>query len=159
RRVMNALIAYSTRLVVMSKKGAEILSRVYGVRSRRIAVIPHGAPDRPLQSTAAMKRRLGFDGRDVVLTFGLLSANKGIESVIRALPRVAAKRPHVLYVIVGATHPHLLAREGEAYRERLIKLATELGVTRNIHFVNSFVDTEQLLDYLTAADVYVTPYL
>lgn len=159
RSVMDALLARSTRVVVMSQKGREILTRVYGASSRKIAVIPHGAPDRQLQPTGPMKARLGFEDRDVVLTFGLLSPNKGLESVIRALPRIAEVRPNVLYVVVGATHPHLIAREGETYRESLVKLAGELGVTNNIQFVNAFVDTEQLLDYLTAADVYVTPYL
>src|SRR5262249_35646964 len=96
RRVMDTLLSCSTRVVVMSQKGREILTRVYCAQSRRIAVIPHGAPDRPLQTTGPMKRRLGFEGRDVVLTFGLLSPNKGIESVIRALPRIAAARPSVL---------------------------------------------------------------
>ncbi|MFT3728996.1 MAG: glycosyltransferase family 4 protein [Terricaulis sp.] len=159
RRVMDALIGNATRLVVMSRKGREILSRVYNASTRKIAVIPHGAPDRPLQPTKPMKARLGFEGREVMLTFGLLSPNKGLESAVRALPQIAAARPNVLYVIVGATHPHLVAREGEAYREKLMALAAELGVTDNITFVNAFVDTEELLDYLSAADVYVTPYL
>ena len=159
RGVMEALLARSTRVVVMSQKGREILTRVYGASSRKIAVIPHGAPDRPLHPTGPMKKHLGFDGRDVVLTFGLLSPNKGIESVIRALPRIAAARPDVLYVVVGATHPHMIAHEGEAYRESLMALAHTLGVIDNIRFVNAFVDAEQLLDYLTSADVYVTPYL
>jgi glycosyltransferase involved in cell wall biosynthesis len=159
RDVMEKLIAESSRLVVMSRKGRDILMRVYGAPRGKIAVIPHGAPDRPLRPTAAMKRRFGWENRDVLLTFGLLSPNKGIESVIRALPRIAAARPNALYVVVGATHPHMIAREGEAYRERLTALAEELGVTENLLFVNAFVDTELLLDYLTAADVYVTPYL
>jgi glycosyltransferase involved in cell wall biosynthesis len=159
RRVMDTLIARSTRLVVMSQKGREILMRVYGAPQRKIAVIPHGAPDRPLQATAPMKARLGFGHRDVILTFGLLSPNKGIESVIRALPRIAAERPDALYVVVGATHPHLVAQQGETYRESLMALAEALGVSGNVKFVNKFVETHELLDYLTAADVYVTPYL
>jgi len=159
RDVMDRLIAQSARVVVMSRKGREILTRVYGTPRGKIAVIPHGAPDRPLQPTTAMKRQFGWEDRDVLLTFGLLSPNKGIESVIRALPRIVETRPNALYVVVGATHPHMIAREGETYRERLIALAEELGVTDNLLFVNSFVDTELLLDYLTAADVYVTPYL
>jgi len=159
RRVMDALAARSTRLVVMSQKGREILTRVYGAPARKVVVIPHGAPDRPLLATGSMKQRLGFGGRDVILTFGLLSPNKGIESVIRALPRIAAARRDVLYLVVGATHPHLLARDGETYRQQLIALAEELGVSDNLRFVNAFVDNEELLNYLTAADVYVTPYL
>ena len=159
RRVMDTLVSASSRLVVMSRKGREIMTRVYGAPRGKIAVIPHGAPDRPLRSTKAMKRRFGWQDRDVLLTFGLLSPNKGIESVVRALPRIVAERPNALYVVVGATHPRLLARQGEAYRNQLVALASELGVTDNVVFVNSFVDTELLLDYLTAADVYVTPYL
>ncbi|MFZ2031380.1 MAG: glycosyltransferase family 4 protein [Vitreimonas sp.] len=159
RGVIDKLITQSSRLVVMSRKGREILTRVYGAPRGKIAVVPHGAPDRPLQPTSDMKRRFGWEDRDVLLTFGLLSPNKGIESVIRALPRIVEARPNALYVVVGATHPHMIAREGEAYRERLAALAEELGVTENLLFVNSFVDTELLLDYLTAADVYVTPYL
>ncbi len=159
RRIMDTLVGASSRIVVMSRKGREIMTRVYGAPRGKIAVIPHGAPDRPLRSTKAMKRRFGWQDRDVLLTFGLLSPNKGIESVLRALPRIVAERPNALYVVVGATHPHLLARQGEAYRNQLAALASELGVTDNLLFVNSFVDTELLLDYLTAADVYVTPYL
>ena len=158
-QVMKQLIARSARLVVMSPKGRDILMRVYDTPRRKIEVIPHGAPDRPLLPTAAAKKARGLAGRDVILTFGLLSPNKGLESAIRALPRIVAARPAALYVIAGATHPHLLAREGEAYRESLQALAEELGVAKNIRFVNAYLGADELLDYLEAADVYVTPYL
>jgi glycosyltransferase involved in cell wall biosynthesis len=158
-RVMKELIARSAKLVVMSRKGRDILTVVYGAPARKIDVIPHGAPDRAFADTDIAKTRFGFQGRDVMMTFGLLSPNKGIESAIRAMPRVVEARPETLYVIVGATHPHLVARQGESYRESLQSLATELGVSDNVRFVNTFLDTEELLDYLAAADLYVTPYL
>jgi glycosyltransferase involved in cell wall biosynthesis len=158
-RVMKELIARSARIVVMSRKGRDILTKVYDEPPRKIDVILHGAPDRALVDTESAKARFGFQGRDVLMTFGLLSPNKGIESAIRAMPQVVAARPEALYVILGATHPHLVAREGESYRESLQSLASELGVEDNVRFVNTFLDREELLDHLAAADVYVTPYL
>jgi glycosyltransferase involved in cell wall biosynthesis len=159
RRVMERLIALSAKLVVMSQKGREILTRTFPAAKHKICVIAHGAPDRPLSNGVAAKRRLDLAGHEVVLTFGLLSPNKGIESVIEALPRVAAAQPNATYVVLGATHPHLVEREGEAYRASLQARAERLGVASNIRFVDAFVDTELLLEYLTAADLYVTPYL
>ena len=159
RRVMERLIALSAKLVVMSQKGREILTRTFPAAKHKLSVIAHGAPDRPLSNGAAAKRRLDLVGREVVLTFGLLSPNKGIGSVIEALPRVAAARPNVTYVVLGATHPHLVEREGETYRASLAARAEQLGVASNIRFVDAFVDTELLIEYLTAADLYVTPYL
>lgn len=159
RSVMDGLIRYSAKLVVLSRKGRDILVRTYGVPSSKIEVIPHGAPDRALIDTAEMKPRFDMAGRDVLLTFGLLSPGKGIEDAIRAMPRVVETRPNALYVILGATHPSLVKREGEAYRERLQALADEVGVADNVRFVNEYVDIDRLCDYLQAADVYVTPYL
>ncbi|GAM97838.1 glycosyltransferase [alpha proteobacterium U9-1i] len=159
RRVMDRLIALSAKLVVMSQKGREVLLRVFPAASSKVCVIAHGAPDRPLSDGVAAKRRLDLAGREVALTFGLLSPNKGIESVIEALPAIAAARPNVMYVVLGATHPHLVEHEGEAYRARLAGLAAELGVAKNIRFVDAFVDSDLLIEYLTAADIYVTPYL
>lgn len=159
RRVMEGLIRHSAKLVVLSRKGREILLRSYGVPPAKIEVIPHGAPDRALIEPDEMKPRFGFEGRDVLLTFGLLSPGKGIEDAIRAMPRVVEARPNALYVVLGATHPSLVKRDGEAYRESLQDLAAELGVADNVRFVNEYVDLERLCDYLQAADVYVTPYL
>lgn len=158
-RVLRAIIARSSRVVVMAVKGREILRRVYGVDPTKIVVVPHGAPDRPLTDTEGAKPALGLEGRKVMLTFGLLSPGKGLENAISALPAVVQKHPDLTYVLLGATHPHLVAHEGEAYRERLAALAESLGVGANVRFVNEFVDTPKLLDYLTAADLYVTPYL
>ena len=159
RAVIEALVRRSTKLVVMAEKGREILMRVHGVARERIAVIQHGVPDRPLEDPQPMKERFDCAGRKVLLTFGLLSPNKGIETVIRALPAIVATHPDALYIVLGATHPHLVARQGEAYREGLIALADELGVGANVRFVDGFVEKEALLDFLYAADIYVTPYL
>ena len=159
RRVTEALIARCDLIIVMANEGRRILAQIYGADPARIAVIPHGIPDRPFAPTGPMKERLGFAGREVILTFGLLSPGKGIETMIEAMPAVVERFPQALYVVVGATHPHLIAHEGEAYRERLIAQAAELGVADHLHWVNTFLETEELLDYLEAADVYVTPYL
>jgi glycosyltransferase involved in cell wall biosynthesis len=159
RRVFDRLIARSSSLIVMAERGHEMLERVWRVPADKIVVVPHGAPDQPLTDTAGAKVKLGFAGREVLFTFGLLSPNKGIETAIRAMPKIAAEHPEALYVVLGATHPHLLAREGEAYRDSLQTLVDELGVRRNVRFINAYADTPKLLDYLQAADIYVTPYL
>jgi len=159
RRVMQQLLARSAQAVVMSTTGRDILARTYKTPAGKIAIIPHGAPDCPFVNTSAMKKRLRLHGREVILTFGLLSPNKGIEVMIGALPRVVATCKRALYLVIGATHPHLVMQEGEAYRERLLKLADDLGVADNVRFVNAFIDNDELIEYLTAADIYVTPYL
>ncbi len=159
RRVLDTILRRASRIIVMSDYGRRLLEDVHGINTARISVIPHGIPDRPLADPDGFKAAFGFDGRKVLLTFGLLSPNKGIETMIEALPRIAARYPDVLYVILGATHPHLLAQEGEAYRERLAARVDELGVSGNVCFINAFVETNLLLDYLAAADIYVTPYL
>jgi glycosyltransferase involved in cell wall biosynthesis len=159
RAVMDRLIARADTLVVMARKGREILSRVYGVSPSRILVIPHGVPDRPYVEPDAVKDRFGMAGRKTILTFGLLSPGKGIETMISALPTISAHCPDVLYVVLGATHPHLVAQQGERYREELQSLAQRLGVERQVRFVNGFVGEDELIDRLTAADLYVTPYL
>jgi glycosyltransferase involved in cell wall biosynthesis len=159
RRVLEALLRRAARVVVMAERGRDILSRVYGADSRKVVMIPHGVPDRPLVEPDAIKPRFGWQARKVVLTFGLLAPGKGIETLIEALPAIVAAEPRTLYVLVGATHPNLVAHEGEAYRDRLKAQAAELGVEANIAFVDRFVEQEELLDQLQAADVYVTPYI
>jgi glycosyltransferase involved in cell wall biosynthesis len=159
RSVLERLIERSSRVVVMSRKGRDILRSTYNAPLKKIAIIPHGAPMHAPGKPEELKARFGLEGREVLLTFGLLSPNKGLEHAIRALPNVVKARPDVMYVILGATHPHLVAREGEGYRESLEKLAAELGVEAHVRFVNEFVDNEKLLAYLGAADIYVTPYL
>ncbi|MBI0473931.1 glycosyltransferase [Sphingomonas sp. MA1305] len=159
RRVMEGLLRRCAKVIVMAERGNEILRRVYGANPRQIAMIPHGVPDREYVDPAMLKPRFGWEGREVVLTFGLLAPNKGIETIIEALPAVVSKHPDLLYVVLGATHPNLVAHEGEAYRDRLKALAAELGVSDNVAFIDGFVEHDELIDYLQAADIYATPYL
>ena len=158
RRVMEGLLRRASRVVVMAERARDILTRVYGANPKQIAMIPHGVPDRALADPDDFKPRFGWEGRKVVLTFGLLSPGKGIETVIEGLPAVAADHPDLLYVVLGATHPHLVAREGEAYRDGLKALAADLGVAGHVQFIDEFVVYDRLIDYLQAADVYCTPY-
>jgi len=159
RRVMDGVIHFSARLAVMTDRGRALLHDVYGVAADRVDVIPHGIPDVPLEPADPHKPRLALEGRRVLLTFGLLSPAKGIEHVIEALPPIVARHPDVLYVVLGATHPHLVAREGERYRRELERLAAALGVERHVAFHDRYVDMPELLAFLAAADIYVTPYL
>ncbi len=158
RRVMARLIARASKLVVMSERSRHLLHTVYGADADQVALIAHGVPDRPFGPSAPFKAQFGFVDKQVVLTFGLLSPGKGIDAVIDALPAIVAAHPDVLYCIAGATHPNLLAREGEAYRERLQAQAESLGVAAHVRWINAFMETDELLDLLGAADVYVTPY-
>jgi glycosyltransferase involved in cell wall biosynthesis len=158
RRVLEQLLRRASKVIVMAEKGREILMRVHGTDARKIVTIPHGVPDRPFADPTSMKHMFGWENRDVVLTFGLLAPNKGIETMIEAMPAVAAAHPNALYVVLGATHPHLVAHEGEAYRDRLKAQAARLGVAGNVRFLDGFVEQDELLDYLQAADLYVTPY-
>ncbi len=159
RGVMDELVHRSDRLVVMARKGAEILRETYGVPEGKIDVIPHGIPDVPFEDPAAYKAQFGLEGRRVLLTFGLLGPGKGIEHVIEALPEIVKRHPDVVYLILGATHPHLVAREGESYRLGLERLAEERGVKENVIFYNRFVSLEELTEFFGATDIYLTPYL
>lgn len=158
RRVMEGLLRRSARVIVMAERGREILQRIYGASPRQVVMIPHGVPDRAFVEPATVKDRFGWTGRKVVLTFGLLAPSKGIETIIKALPAVRERHPDLLYVVLGATHPNLVAHEGEKYRERLQALAASEGVADNIEFIDSFVEHNALIDYLQAADIYATPY-
>jgi len=159
RRVMDALVARCQTLIVMADEGRRILVDVYGADPAKIVMIPHGIPDRPFVPTAAMKKQLGLDGRDIILTFGLLSPGKGIQTMIEAMPAIIDRFPRALYVVLGATHPHTIAHDGESYRNSLKALAARLGVLDHVRWVDAFVETDALLDYLEAADIYATPYL
>ncbi|MBK8091607.1 MAG: glycosyltransferase family 4 protein [Verrucomicrobiaceae bacterium] len=159
RKVMNELCQRSERLVVMARKGAEILQEVYAVPGGKIAVIPHGIPDVPLVDSAAAKEQFGVEGRKVLLTFGLIGPGKGIEHAIEALPHIIQKHPEVVYIILGATHPHLLAHEGERYRLGLEWLAEEQGVKEHVIFDNRYVSPADLREFVSATDIYITPYL
>jgi glycosyltransferase involved in cell wall biosynthesis len=157
RRVMNELLQLSERIVVMSEKGATLLGSVHGVPESKIDRIPHGIPDLP--SASQSKTLLGVEGKSVILTFGLLSPDKGIEHVIDAMPSILAKFPETVYIVLGATHPHVRAQEDETYRLMLENRAQRLGVAANIIFHNRFVSRDELTRFLAAADIYITPYL
>ncbi len=156
--VMRRLIGRASKLIVMSEQARILLGSIYGADADQIILIPHGVPDRPFGRSEQFKRKFGFTGRQLLLTFGLLSPGKGIEAVIKALPAIAADHPDVLYCVVGATHPNLVAREGESYREGLEQLVGKLGVEQHVHWIDSFVESSELLDLIEAADIYVTPY-
>lgn len=157
-RVMRRLIAHASKLVIMSERSRDLLGSLYGADNEQIVLIPHGVPDRPFGRSARFKSQLGFQERDVLLTFGLLSPGKGIEAVIAAMPAIIAEHPNLLYCIAGATHPNLLAAEGENYRESLKSLAVSLGIEQHVYWLDAFLETELLLDLIEATDIYVTPY-
>jgi glycosyltransferase involved in cell wall biosynthesis len=159
RRVMQELIGYSTRLVAMNQRGREFLENIYQAPPGKVDVIPHGIPDMPFVDPNFYKDNFGVEGRLVLLTFGFLSPNKGIEYVLQALPEILAEFPNLVYIVLGATHPVLLREEGEAYRQSLERLAKKNNVQKNVIFHNRFVDLEQLKEFIGAADLYITPYL
>ena len=159
RRVMHELIARSTRLVVMTERGQQMLRDVYQVPPAKIDLIPHGIPDIPFVDPNYYKDQFCVEGRVVLLTFGLLSPNKGIENVLNALPQILAEFPEVVYIVLGATHPNELRERGEAYRLSLEILAKKNKVEKNVIFYNRFVELEELKEFIGAADLYITPYL
>ena len=158
RIVMEEIAALSDRLIVMSRQAAEILQEVFHVPISKIDLIPHGIPDLAFTDSSFYKDAFGTEGKDVLLTFGLLSPNKGIENVIKALPAILSKHSNVVYMISGVTHPHVLRHEGEKYRLYLQKLAKDLGVEANVIFRNRFVSPQELVEVIGAADIYITPY-
>lgn len=157
-RVIDWFVAHASRLVVMSHGAAEILRRREDVLPDQVVVIEHGAPDRPFGRSGEMKRMLGLPDAPMLLTFGLLSPGKGIEMAIGALARLVDDHPETRYVVAGVTHPNLAAREGEAYRQRLMDMARRLEVDGNIVWLDEYLDTPGLLDLIEAADIYLTPY-
>ncbi|MBI5823626.1 MAG: glycosyltransferase family 4 protein [Chloroflexi bacterium] len=159
RRVLEEIISLSDRVVVMSERGAEFLRDIYHAPEEKIDIIPHGIPDVPFVDPSFHKDLFGVEGKSVLLSFGLLSANKGIENVIAALPAILEKHPNVVYIVVGATHPHVIQNEGETYRLSLQWLAHEKGVEGNVIFYNRFVSLEELIQFISASDIYITPYL
>ncbi|MBI5686336.1 MAG: glycosyltransferase family 4 protein [Verrucomicrobia bacterium] len=159
RRVMRELIRISTRLVVMAERGRDFLREIYRAPAAKIDLIPHGIHDMPFADPNYFKDEFGVAGKQVILTFGLLSPNKGIEYALRALPDIIREFPNVVYIVLGQTHPNLLRDEGEAYRLGLERLAKDLGVQKNVVFFNRFVEVEELMRFIGAADIYLTPYL
>ncbi len=158
-RVMRRITSISARLVVMSEKGRALLQGTYGVPSDKIDVIAHGIPEYPFFEPMQAKTKLGFSGRAVILTFGLLSPSKGLEAVIDAMPEIIAACPTAVYVVLGATHPNLVRDQGESYRESLVARVSALGLKDHVVFLDQFVDQPTLLDFISMCDVYVTPYL
>jgi len=159
RAILNRIVETSAKVIVMAEKAHDLLLGEYGVPPGKIEVIPHGIPDAPFAEPDAAKARLGFGRKCIILTFGLLSPNKGIEVMIDAMPSILRSRPDAVYVVLGATHPNLVRHEGEGYRESLMARTRALGVEEHVVFLNQFVDQATLLDFISMCDVYVTPYL
>ena len=159
RRVLDRVIDLSSQVVTMSEMGRDLLLSRYGADAAKVVVIPHGIPDFDFVEPDEAKTRLGFAGKTVILTFGLLSPNKGIEVMVDAMPAVLAARPDAVYVVLGATHPNLVRDEGEVYREGLVARTMALGISDHVVFLDQFVDRPTLLEHIAMCDVYVTPYL
>ena len=159
RRIMHDLIARSTRMVVMAERGRRMLQEIYQVPPAKIDLIPHGIPDIPFVDPNFYKDLFGVEGRLVLLTFGLLSPNKGIEHVLNALPEIVREFPNLVYIVLGATHPNLVRENGEVYRLSLERLAKKNKVDKHVIFYNRFVELEELKEFIGAADLYLTPYL
>jgi glycosyltransferase involved in cell wall biosynthesis len=159
RDVMCKIANLSDKLVVMSRKAVDFLKDIYAVLDEKIAFIHHGIPDTPFIDSSFYKDKFGVEGKKVLLTFGLLSSNKGIENVLQALPAVIRKHPDVVYIILGATHPNILKLHGDEYRIMLQQLVRKLNIGEHVIFQNRFVEFRELCEFLGIADIYVTPYL
>src|SRR6202047_4151615 len=156
--VMEEIAELSDRLIVMSQLSSQFLQEIFKVPGSKIDMVPHGVPDLPFLDHNFYKDRFGVEGKAVLLTFGLLSPNKGIENVIQAMPQILSKHKNVVYLVPGATHPHILRREGDKYRASLQALAKEMGVESQVIFHNRFVVPEEMVEFIGAADIYITPY-
>ncbi len=156
--VMEEIAELSDRLIVMSQLSSQFLQEIFKVPGSKIDMVPHGVPDLPFLDPNFYKDRFGVEGKAVLLTFGLLSPNKGIENVIQALPQILSKHKNVVYIVAGATHPHILRREGDKYRASLQALAKEVGVESQVIFHDRFVSPEEMAEFIGAADIYITPY-
>jgi glycosyltransferase involved in cell wall biosynthesis len=159
RAVMNQIISHSAKIIVMAEKGRELLQSVHGVPARMIEVIPHGIPDVPFVDSASGKDKYGLEGKTVILTFGLLSPNKGIETMIDAMPPIVEACPNAVYVVLGATHPNIVRDQGETYRDSLAARARALGVEDHVVFFDRFVGTNDLLDFIAMSDIYASSSL
>ncbi|MEI8128647.1 MAG: glycosyltransferase family 4 protein [bacterium] len=159
RKIMKGLAKYSDRLLVMSKKAVDILTKVYDIDREMISFIPHGIPDTTFKTPGLFNKSFGFENKDVILTFGLLGPDKGIETMIEAMPSIFEKHPNAMYVIVGQTHPHILEKSGDSYRHDLQQLINKLGMENHIVFHNHFVKLDTLIQYLQTSKIYAIPYL
>jgi polysaccharide biosynthesis protein PslF len=158
RHLIRSLAAYSEGIVVMTQLAARLLADVYKISTERVRVIPHGVPEVALEFNDSHKARLGLMGQQLICTFGLINRGKGLEYMIQAMPRIVALCPTAIYMIVGVTHPEVKRQEGELYRESLVAMAETLGVGAHVRFVNRYLGLSELMVYLQACDVYVTPY-
>lgn len=159
KAVLHEVAGISKKLISISKKGIKILQDTYGISASKCEHIQHGVHKIEIQDTDKIKQKLGVDAKKVLLTFGLLSKNKSIEVVIKALPRVVEKHPDVIYIVLGETHPHVLKHEGEDYRHSLIRLVNRLKLEKNVIFINRFATNKELFEFLRISDIYVIPYL
>ena len=159
RRILSSVVEMSDRLVVMSRRGAELLKQVFGAPAEKVVIIPHGIPDVPFVDPSFYKDQFAVEGRKVMLTFGLLTQFKGIEYAIQALPQIVERHPDFMYIVLGATHPRIKEEHGEEYRHSLMRVADDLGVAENVAFHDRYVELDELCQYLGAADLYLTPYL
>ncbi|MDR6940591.1 glycosyltransferase family 4 protein [Mucilaginibacter pocheonensis] len=159
RIIIREIAEQSSKIIVMSQRAVKFLTTIYGIPAEKIQIIEHGVPDVEPLVDNPVKNLSSFKNRRVLLTFGLLSRNKGLETVVKALPAIVAKHPDVMYVVLGNTHPGVIKSSGEEYRDHLKTLAAQLGVSNNLSFINKFVSEDELVNYLTAAEIYVTPYL
>lgn len=158
KAVIKEVAKRSSKVVVMGKRAVGFLTDIYQIPKEKIQFIEHGVPDLEAPSVNPVRQLPNLAGKKILLTFGLISRNKGLETVVKALPQITAKHPDAVYVVLGNTHPGIVKNSGEEYRDYLKKLAEELNVSDHLVFLNRFVEEEELIDYLTAADVYVTPY-
>jgi len=159
RIIIREIAEQSSKVIVMSKRAVEFLTTIYDIPADKIQIIEHGVPDVEAPIDNPIKNLSQFKNHRVLLTFGLISRNKGLETVVQALPKIVEKHPDVMYVVLGNTHPGVIKNSGEEYRDHLKSLASQLGVSKNLSFINKFVTEEELVDYLTACEIYVTPYL
>ena len=158
KRILREMEPHVASFVVMAHKAFDLLQDAYGISRDKIHFIPHGAPNAPFHAEKAAKRKFGLQGRRVLSTFGLISPNKGIEDAIAAMPAVVTQEPTATYLILGQTHPVIKRNEGEWYREQLVQQVKDLGLENNVKFVDKYLTLQQLIDYLLATDVYITPY-
>jgi len=159
RVIIREIAEQSAKIIVMSNRALEFLTNIYDIPAEKIQIIEHGVPDLEAPEDNPVKNLTPFKNHRVLLTFGLISRNKGLETVVRALPRIVKNHPDVMYVVLGNTHPGVIKSSGEEYRDHLKTLANQLGVSQNLAFVNKFVAEEELIQYLSACEIYVTPYL
>lgn len=159
RKVVEGLARYSDRLIVMNKRAIDILTKVYGINKRMIAFIHHGIPDSVFETPGLYNKLFGLENRDVILTFGLLGPDKGIESMIKAMPLIVKEHPNAVYLILGQTHPHILEKSGDSYRQDLLELVNAIGMENHVVFHNQFVKLETLIQYIQTSKIYAIPYL